>query len=142
MLPLLIIAVCAVWVYIDSRRRGIVKSGNSIGQSGPIGWALITLLLWIVGFPWYLIKTRGWKGSAMFVAVASLLFAGPYLVTTWIIPLKGAVESKTGRPSPSAPLPSSPRTAQCEPLGVSYNQAIDGLSQFFTMQHTRLYDGR
>lgn len=54
---LLVIIATSVWVYFDAStigaRRGLLPG---IADMGPFGWALATLLLWIVGFPLYLAK--------------------------------------------------------------------------------------
>jgi len=54
----LVIAISSVWVYVDATNN---KIGKVPEQSGMFNmnagaWALVTLLLWIVGFPAYLAK--------------------------------------------------------------------------------------
>lgn len=47
----------AVWVAIDSSRLGYDKRDlTGIAAMGPVGWTLCVLLIWIVGFPLYLVK--------------------------------------------------------------------------------------
>ena len=41
--------LCAVWVFHDARAYGI---------SRPLRWSLGTLFLWIILFPWYLVRRR------------------------------------------------------------------------------------
>jgi len=53
----LIIIGTSIWVYIDAKRIG-VKKGQLDGfcDLGAGAWAVVCLLLWIIGFPAYLIK--------------------------------------------------------------------------------------
>ncbi|WP_432719897.1 hypothetical protein R0381_003600 [Jeongeupia wiesaeckerbachi] len=56
----LVVAVSAVWVYLDATKH---KIGKRPGASGLLnlsagGWAASTLFLWIIGFPAYLIKRK------------------------------------------------------------------------------------
>jgi hypothetical protein len=56
----LIIAASSVWVYVDSTNN---KIGKIPDQSGFFNlhagaWAVVTMVLWIVGFPAYLIKRK------------------------------------------------------------------------------------
>lgn len=46
---------CAIWVYVDARRIG-ARKGLIPGflDIGPIGWAVGTVLFWILAFPLYL----------------------------------------------------------------------------------------
>lgn len=64
MLYLLVIG-CGIWVYFDAKaigaRKGLLPGFFNIG---PIGWALGTLLLWIIAFPLYLIKRGDIKAKA------------------------------------------------------------------------------
>jgi len=53
-----IVVVSAIWVYIDATNN---KVGKVPGKGGMFnmsagGWASVTLLLWIIGFPAYLLK--------------------------------------------------------------------------------------
>lgn len=43
---LVVVVVTTVWVSLDAREQGL----------DPVEWTLLVLLLWIVGFPLYLIK--------------------------------------------------------------------------------------
>lgn len=56
----IVIVVSSIWVYLDATRNDIGKIEAEKGffnlHAG--GWALVTLLLWIVGFPAYLIKRQ------------------------------------------------------------------------------------
>jgi len=63
----LIVIATSIWVYFDARKIGIKRisrenpGGKNIMNMGPVGWAICTLLLWIVMFPVYLIKRPGLK---------------------------------------------------------------------------------
>jgi len=47
----------SIWVLIDTKIIG-VKKGQLKGMAdlGPWGWFFVCLLLWIIGFPFYLAK--------------------------------------------------------------------------------------
>jgi hypothetical protein len=51
----IVIIATSIWVLIDSKtigaKKGLIKG---IFDLGPFGWFVVTLLLWIVGFPAYL----------------------------------------------------------------------------------------
>jgi len=51
----------SIFVYFDAKRIGVKKVAGTKGVTnmGPLGWAICTLLLWIVIFPLYLIKRPG-----------------------------------------------------------------------------------
>lgn len=57
MLILLIVIGTSIWVFFDAKKIG-VKKGQMKGvcNMGPGGWFIVCLLLWIIGFPMYLIK--------------------------------------------------------------------------------------
>jgi hypothetical protein len=55
----LVVIGTSIWVGIDASSIGAGKVGT-----GPIGWFLFCLLLWIVGFPVYLAKRSGIKATA------------------------------------------------------------------------------
>lgn len=61
-LLLLIIIGSAIWVYFDAKSIG-VKKGQLTGivNMNPGGWFLVTLLLWIVGFPAYMANRGKYK---------------------------------------------------------------------------------
>ncbi len=50
----------SVWVFLDSGKLGFKKdpSSKSFTNMGPIGWALGSLIFWIIVFPLYLIERR------------------------------------------------------------------------------------
>ena len=54
----LLVIGSAIWVYYDARKLGIKKEkeNSSILNMGPLGWSVVTLGLWIIGFPSYLVK--------------------------------------------------------------------------------------
>lgn len=47
----------SIWVLVDTKTIG-VKKGQLKGMAdlGPWGWFFVCLLLWIIGFPFYLAK--------------------------------------------------------------------------------------
>ncbi len=52
----------SLWVLFDASNIG-VKRGQmqGMGDMGPGGWFAVCLLLWIVGFPFYLAKRAEYK---------------------------------------------------------------------------------
>lgn len=55
----MVIAVSAVWVYLDASKNRIGKtSAKGFFNLSAGAWGTVTLLLWIVGFPAYLSKRR------------------------------------------------------------------------------------
>jgi len=51
----LFIIATAIWVLFDAKSIGVRKGLiDGMGNMGPWSWAIVTLLLWIVGFPMYL----------------------------------------------------------------------------------------
>jgi|JI9StandDraft_2_1071091.scaffolds.fasta_scaffold293815_2 hypothetical protein len=54
-----------IWVAIDSSRLGYDKRDlTGVAAMGPLGWTLCVLLIWIVGFPMYLVKRPYLKAMA------------------------------------------------------------------------------
>jgi hypothetical protein len=53
-----IIVVSAVWVYMDAtgHKIGRVKEAGGLFNMSAGAWSVVTMFLWIVGFPAYLIK--------------------------------------------------------------------------------------
>ncbi len=53
----LLVVASGIWVYFDAKSIG-AERGLSSGflNMGPVGWAMSTVLLWIICFPLYLIK--------------------------------------------------------------------------------------
>jgi len=58
LLVAVVVTISAVWVYLDATKNGIGKltDGSGFFNLSAGGWATVTLLLWIVGFPCYLVK--------------------------------------------------------------------------------------
>ncbi|WP_181297007.1 hypothetical protein [Pseudomonas sp. Q2-TVG4-2] len=55
----LVVAASAVWVYMDATSNGIGKTeGKGFINLSAGAWGVLTLLLWIIAFPVYLIKRR------------------------------------------------------------------------------------
>lgn len=62
----------ATWVQADARRR----------QCTPcFDFGMFVAMVWIIVVPWYLMRTRGWRGLLL-----SLMFLG-LLVTPYLIPV-------------------------------------------------------
>ncbi len=59
----------SIWVYLDATKHkiGKIPSGKGMFNMSAGGWAIVTLLLWIIGFPAYLIK----RGSLIEAARAN-----------------------------------------------------------------------
>ena len=55
---LIVVIGTSIWVGIDAANIGAGKVGT-----GPVGWCLFCLLLWIIGFPVYLAKRSGIKAA-------------------------------------------------------------------------------
>lgn len=65
MIMWIIVIASAIWVYFDARSIGVHKNlVSGFWNLGPFGWSVATLLLWIVGFPAYLIKRGTLKAAA------------------------------------------------------------------------------
>ena len=55
----LIVVATSIWVYFDARALGARRGLQSgLADMSPLGWALASLLLWIVAFPFY-VANRG-----------------------------------------------------------------------------------
>lgn len=62
MLFFLIVIGTSLWVLIDAKTIGVKKGQISgMGDMGPWGWFFVCLLLWIVGFPFYVAKRPEYK---------------------------------------------------------------------------------
>jgi len=59
-------AASALWVYWDATRLriGRIKGRKGLSNMSAEAWALVTLLLWIVGFPAYLLKRNTLRAQA------------------------------------------------------------------------------
>lgn len=58
----IMVIATSIWVLIDSKTIGVKKGQiQGMGDLGPWGWFFVTLLLWIVGFPFYLAKRAEYK---------------------------------------------------------------------------------
>jgi len=58
----LIIWTTSIWVLFDAQTIGVKKGViKGWGNMGPWGWFFVSLLLWIVGFPFYLAKRGEFK---------------------------------------------------------------------------------
>jgi hypothetical protein len=53
----LIVIITSIWVLIDAKKIGVKKGQiKGLADIGPWGWFFVCLLLWIIGFPFYLLK--------------------------------------------------------------------------------------
>jgi len=53
----IIVIGTSIWVLIDAKTIGVKKGQiEGLGNLGPWGWFFACLLLWIIGFPFYLAK--------------------------------------------------------------------------------------
>jgi len=69
MIMWVVVIASAVWVYIDAKNIGVRKDlVSGFFNLGPVGWSLATLLLWIIGFPCYLIQREKLKAAAIAAA--------------------------------------------------------------------------
>lgn len=116
----LVIAVSGVWVFLDATKNDIGKIEGEKGffnlHAG--GWAIVTLLLWIVGFPAYLIKRKSliekayvnpiyaskrWLKVVGLAVIGLLLVAGPLaallsqLEPSLLQQYEGVYKNKVGR---------------------------------------------
>ena len=58
----IVVVATSIWVLIDAKRIGVKKGQiTGIGNLNPWGWFIVCLLLWIVGFPFYLAKRPQYK---------------------------------------------------------------------------------
>ncbi len=54
---LIIVIVSTIWVGIDSHKNQVSSDKNSEYNNGhSVAWVLMCLLIWIIGFPYYLIR--------------------------------------------------------------------------------------
>lgn len=74
----LFVLLSSLWVYFDAKRIGARKGLlPGFGDMNPGGWFLVCLLLWIIGFPLYLIKRGKIRDAAMRAAQGGY-GPGPY----------------------------------------------------------------
>jgi hypothetical protein len=59
-------AASAMWVYWDATRLriGRIKGRKDLFNMSAEAWSLVTLLLWIVGFPAYLLRRNTLRAQA------------------------------------------------------------------------------
>ena len=55
-----VVAASAVWVYLDATKHkiGKISGGKGLFNMSAGAWGIVTLLLWIIGFPSYLLKRK------------------------------------------------------------------------------------
>ena len=60
-----IVLLSSIFVAFDSKRIGAKKGlVKGIFDMGPVGWTILTLLFWLIGFPLYLVKRSKIKKAA------------------------------------------------------------------------------
>jgi hypothetical protein len=58
----LVVIGTSIWVLVDAKSIGVKKGQiKGMGNMGPGGWFFVCLLLWIIGFPFYLAKRNEFK---------------------------------------------------------------------------------
>jgi len=58
----LIVLGTSIWVLVDAKSIGVKKGQiKGMGNMGPWAWFFVCLLLWIIGFPFYLAKRGEFK---------------------------------------------------------------------------------
>lgn len=58
----IIVIATSVWVLVDAKTIGVKKGQiQGMGNMGPWGWFFVCLMLWIIGFPFYLAKRPEFK---------------------------------------------------------------------------------
>jgi hypothetical protein len=58
----IIVIATSIWVLVDAKTIGVKKGQiTGVANMGPFRWFIVCLLLWIVGFPFYLAKRGEFK---------------------------------------------------------------------------------
>lgn len=61
----LFVTACAVWVYLDATKNKIGKTSvGGVFNMSASAWGTVSLLIWIIAFPAYLIKRNSLKSIA------------------------------------------------------------------------------
>jgi hypothetical protein len=144
LLVAVVVTVSAVWVYLDATKNGIGKQvdGSGFFNLSAGGWATVTLLLWIIAFPCYLVKREDliWKAKKSPVVVSGrawkalvlLAVGGYFIVGQAFFALSGeavpaassgagntadgpiSYERGAGTQTAASPVPSGPRMTDAE----------------------------
>ena len=77
----------AIWVFFDARQKLIRK---------PLRWAIGSLILWIVIFPWYLVRRQKLNAPCPFVESESGPFTKVMLLVIFIFFMVGILVSRYG----------------------------------------------
>lgn len=98
----LVVVITAVWVYLDATKNKIGKVKNSKGMFNMSAgaWGTVTLFLWIIGFPAYLIKRSSLiekakespvvvEGAGRTVKTAVLAIIGVLFIFVTVSPMLG-----------------------------------------------------
>lgn len=81
----------AIWVFFDARQRAIPK---------PLRWGVGSVILWIIIFPWYLVRRRQPKAPCPFVESDSGPFVRVMVLVIFIFFLVAIVASYLGVAAP------------------------------------------
>jgi predicted ABC-type sugar transport system permease subunit len=80
LLVVVTIGASAVLIAAEASQLGMGKFKDSRGKvsTGPIAWFVLTCLLWIVAFPWYLHQRRYFGRNSLAVGglLVALVFTG------------------------------------------------------------------
>lgn len=79
----------AIWVFFDARQKAIPK---------PLRWGVGSVILWIVIFPWYLVRREKPKAPCPFVEAESGPFIRVMLLVIFIFFLVAIIVSLVGGP--------------------------------------------
>jgi hypothetical protein len=88
----------AVWVFWDARQKMVRK---------PLRWAVGSLLLWLIFFPWYLARRKKLDAPCPFVESESGPFTRVMILAVFIFFLVGIIVSLVSGPAPKSK-PGSP----------------------------------
>jgi hypothetical protein len=80
----------ALWVFFDARQKLIRK---------PLRWAVGSLILWIIIFPWYLVRRRELDASCPFVEAESGPFTKAMLLVIFIFFMIALIVALMGGPA-------------------------------------------
>ena len=141
-----VVALSAVWVYLDATKNKIGEIPDSKGMFNVSAgaWGSLTLLLWVIGFPAYLIKRgrlierakenpievtgRGGKAAALSIVGGSWVLLSVSGIVSSALPdcdnpkLKSAIEQIT-MSSPLAKLSAAAFITVKNEIELGYNQS-------------------
>ncbi len=84
-LVFLVVIGTSIWVLVDAKAIGVEKGRlTGLADLDPWGWFFFCLLLWIIGFPYYVLKREELKRTA------DLAESGQALPETFVCPICSA----------------------------------------------------